>query len=316
MHIFRLGKDELEFNNIVKEYQKTYDSYKRIVSEMNNITEKLIQESIYLGNLYADRIPEKPEFRKVLESIFKKPFLDKIIYKIDTEPKYKLTFDNIKDNPWNCNYPLSTKKCSRQINYNKQQIYFCSLPPHQQYAKFLNLPTSISELQKLNYPIPQIPQQQKRLNIDVEVDVEINKKHQKQKKSKKEIITNSPELDIIPRFQCVYHCPITGKSCDLTGIHKDPFDYEGVTFCDLHIRVPDNFKSLFNEIKTDENDIKYLYKTFCQIEEFDKKIEEYIMSSEQIIITQEFRDLCKRRYTSASEIGLGTSMDIIKMFSK
>ena len=141
-----------------KEYEKIYDKLEKI--------------AVKLGNSYIDDLPTRPAKQSQLENIFNPAFLTRVIYKLDTTVSHPLTFDEIKDNPWVCNFPsaLTSRQknyrgngsapCTRRLGLNKSNpnVYFCSVPRHLAYAKTLGLPVDVNDLRCKGLPIPMKPE--------------------------------------------------------------------------------------------------------------------------------------------------------------
>ena len=363
-HIFYVGEHSETFRQTVELYQETYKEYERILVKMNNITKKIIENGIFQGKIYAKRIPKHPEFKLILESIFKKTFLKGYIFAESVNsPNYnncrQISYNDIQDSPWICNYPDNDEICGKfvTVNKNNPNIYFCSLNLHQSYAKAMNLPRTIKDLDTMGYPLPEfhpiyfpctsivstataVPKKNrtsKRKCIDFENfkqnDVVAGSKESaKSGKVRKIVLSKKKEcnkdIELIPRIQCVYNCLITGSPCQNYGTQKDPLDYEGITYCDQHVRVTDE---LVEKVKI-ANDLTLL-KNLQDILLYDREIERLLyisknfvllnMDKEPVIIGANYESfkvendlkvLCHKRYVSASEIGLGTPDFIINMF--
>lgn len=128
------------------------------------------------------------------------------------------------------------------------------------------------------------------------------------------VVANVEELGEISRIACVYTCPITGKPCSNDGVFNDPFECKEVSFCNEHVKVPEELLSSLGKLDVEDDEtgtLGYLSQHLQDIQSLDHEIKKMMAVD---LVDVNFIDLCRKRYNLASKSGLGTRSEIISVF--
>jgi hypothetical protein len=152
------------------------------------------------------------------------------------------------------------------------------------------------------------------------IEKSLSKKPQKKRSKKQSVVI----LNEIPRYQCVYTCPISKEQCFLDAIHIDNIA-GNAAFCKQHVLVCENLMQMIQEmVESGDYFWENMYKDLRRIQLLDSElidgdIYQMIENGERLkficMDTEIQFSKIKERYILACKHGLGTHSDIVEIIS-
>jgi hypothetical protein len=228
--------------------------------------------------------------------------------------------------------------CRRRV---KLGHYFCGLQHHQKFAHLCSLPISVDEKNdgqsSPNDPVDiRLPHvrtayvingilvkldKEKILSMPVPVDMSqgmpqgmppLGKKQGKTqvKKKTKRAEQKEEECSVFPHFTCIYDDPYTGHQCMENGVYDDP-ECPGAKLCEKHT-FPDD--TLIKQAMLQDDPERVA--TLQQIRVIDDILLDPPSSSSSLENKkdEDRSRLAQKRFMLASDMGLGTPLQILNMF--